>query len=47
VIRREPLVGHQPAVKISGLMMVRFDLIIEVPQISAGVLLKEASGESS
>ena len=27
--------------------MDRFDLIIEVPEISAGVLLKEASGESS
>ena len=28
-------------------MMDRFDLIIEVPEISAGILLKEASGESS
>jgi magnesium chelatase family protein len=28
-------------------MMDRFDLIIEVPEISAGTLLKEASGESS
>ena len=28
-------------------MMDRFDLIIEVPEISAGVLLKEASSESS
>ena len=27
--------------------MDRFDLIIEVPEISAGTLLKEASGESS
>ena len=28
-------------------MMDRFDLIIEVPEISAVTLLKEASGESS
>ena len=28
-------------------MMDRFDLIIEVPEISASTLLKEASGESS
>jgi magnesium chelatase family protein len=28
-------------------MMDRFDLIIEVPEISAGILLKEASVESS
>jgi magnesium chelatase family protein len=27
--------------------MDRFDLIIKVPEISAGILLKEASGESS
>ena len=47
-----PVVGHLSAAKIikpkiSGPMMDRFDLIIEVSEISAGVLLKEASGESS
>ncbi len=43
-----PVVGHLSAAKIikpkiSGPMMDRFDLIIEVSEISAGVLLKEAS----
>ena len=47
-----PVVGHLSAAKIikpkiSGPMMDRFDLIIEVSEISAGVLLKEASGASS
>jgi len=46
-IQRVLVVGHQLAAKISGPMMDRFDLIIEVPEISAGTLLKEASGESS
>jgi predicted ATPase with chaperone activity len=41
-------VGHQNyQAKIFGPMMDRFDLIIEVSEISAGALLKEASVESS
>ena len=46
-IQRVLVVGHQLAAKILGPMMDRVDLIIEVLQISAGTLLKEASGESS
>jgi magnesium chelatase family protein len=44
---RAPVCGQNYQAKISGPMMDRFDLIIEVPEISAGILLKEASGESS
>ncbi len=44
---RAPACGQNYQAKISGPMMDRFDLIIEVPEISAGTLLKEASGESS
>ena len=44
---RAPACGQNYQAKISGPMMDRFDLIIEVPAISAGTLLKEASGESS
>ena len=44
---RAPACGKNYQAKISGLMMDRFDLIIEVPEISASTLLKEASGESS
>jgi magnesium chelatase family protein len=39
--------GQNYQAKISGPIMDRFDLIIEVPEISASTLLKEASGESS
>jgi magnesium chelatase family protein len=42
-----PVCGQNYQAKISGPMMDRFDLIIEVPEISAGILLKEASVESS
>ena len=44
---RAPACGQNYQAKISGPMMDRFDLIIEVLEISAGTLLKEASGESS
>lgn len=44
---RAPACGQNYQTKISGPMMDRFDLIIEVPEISASTLLKEASGESS
>jgi len=44
---RAPACGQNYQAKISGPMIDRFDLIIEVPEISAGTLLKEASGESS
>jgi len=44
---RAPACGQNYQAKILGPMMGRFDLIIEVPEISAGSLLTEASGESS
>ena len=44
---RSPACDQTYQAKISAPMMDRFDLIIEVPEISAGVLLKEASSESS
>ena len=44
---RAPACGQNYQAKISGPMMDRFDLIIEVPEISADILLKEAIGESS
>ena len=44
---RAPACGQNYQAKISGPMMDRFDLIIKVPEISAGTLLKETSGESS
>ena len=42
-----PACGQNYQAKISGPMMDRFDLIIEVPEISADILHKEAIGESS
>ena len=44
---RAPACDQTYQVKISGPMRDRFDLIIKVPAISAGVLLKEASSELS
>ncbi|XDZ68687.1 ATP-binding protein [Alphaproteobacteria bacterium LSUCC0226] len=44
---RAPSCGQNYQAKISGPMMDRFDLIIEVPEISAGVLLDQGKGEPS
>jgi magnesium chelatase family protein len=44
---RAPACGQNYQAKISGPIMDRFDLIIEVPENSASTLLKEAGGESS
>jgi magnesium chelatase family protein len=44
---RVPSCGQKYQAKISGPLMDRFDLIIEVPEISAGVLLDQGKGEPS
>ena len=42
-----PAGGQNYQAKISGPMMDCYDLVIEVPEISARILLKDASGETS
>ena len=44
---RAPMCGRTYTARISGPMLDRFDLIIEVPEVTANVLLQEGRGESS
>ena len=44
---RAPACGRSYSARVSGPMLDRFDLIIEVPEVSARMLLHQEAGEAS